>query len=584
MEERNPVRIERVDRRIRVESGFRDKDLISSVPGATWDRQERQWYTRLSWTACIQLRGIFGGRIEIGPELLKWSTEQYEKWVYPCMELREMEDWPWREDDNLYPRQKVGVEFLVRAQYALMGDEVGAGKTRQIIKALEARDAYPAIVVCPNGVQDSWIEEFEKVAPHRKIVKVQGAKKLRLERLASQSDVYVIHWDLLREHSRLAPYGYIKLSDKEKQPKELNAIPYKSVIGDESHRMQDPKSKRTRAMWYLGDAVPEDGMRILATGTPVTNHLGSLWPQMRFVMPDEYPQKTKWIDRYALQLYSPFGFTEIAGVLPEHREEFFKQLDPRFIRRPTKVVVPELPDPIRLPPRKVELKGAQAKAYKQMRDELLVDLGDGTLMAKNPLTQMTRLRQLAAASGELDMSQDPPKMMLREPSVVIDDLIEVLAELEGKQTLWFSESRQLMELASARAHKEGIDHGLITGAVTDSDRTARRHAFQEGTLQHLGLTMGAGGEGLTLTAADAMIFIERSFSLLKNVQAEGRAVRPGQMTRVLIIDIVPTLGVTTKGEEIRTIYGHVDDIVRAKQEMAEEVTRDQELLRRFLSK
>lgn len=582
------VTIERDGKRIVVHSSYRDKDLINQVPGSTWDRKNRVWKTRLSWSALVQLREIFGDRIDIGDELKAWHDHKWETQIYPCLALRDAEDIPDWDTKVLYPRQKVGVSFLVHAKNAILGDEVGAGKTRQVLAALEWRQTFPVLIVANKSAKDSWVEEIDKlkaegVIPQDRTVQViGGTAKKRREQLATPADIYIIHWALLRYHSRLAGYGYIKLTDEEKEDKELNMLPLRAVVVDEAHRMQDPKAKQTRAVWALGDALPEneETARLAMTGTLITKNIESAWPICRFVEPDEFPSKTAFIERYAMQVWTPFGFNEIAGLDPKYKAEFFQIFDPRFIRRPTKVVVPWLPDPIRVPPRKVELGTKQKKAYKNMRDGLLAEVDGGVLFAKNPLVQLTRLRQLAAAYGEID---EDGNMRLTEPSAVIDETVAALQDLGEMQAIVFAESRQLIELLSARLDKEGIDHGLITGLINEEDRTARRRAFQDGRLRVLCLTVGAGGESLTLTNARAMIFMERPFGLVPNIQAEGRGVRPGQEERILIIDIEPTLGTDKEGDDVPTIYSHVREVVVEKQLNAEEVMRDSAWLTKVLS-
>lgn len=591
----NAVTADIVDGKIKLGTSFREKDLVKMIPGANYNRREGFWHTRVAWTACKQLRGVFGDRLVIGPELEKWAWNEYISRVQPTLTYRDAEDVPGYNDPDLYPRQKAGVEFLVHARHAIIGDEVGAGKTRQTIKTLERLDTYPALVVATKSAKEgAWREEFERVAPHRKVIVVGGSAKQRREQLEQEADVYVIHWQIARLHSRVAGYGYIKLTDEEKEPKELNKIPFKAVIADEAHRMQDPKSKQTRAVWALGEQVDDaTGCRLALTGTPLDKDISQAWPLLHFVMPDEYPSKTAFIERYALQTWSPFGFNTIAGLKPETRDEFFSFFDTRFLRRPTKVVVPDLPDPIYAPARKVELKGKQKKAYKQMQDGLLAELEGGTLMAKDPLTQLVRLRQLATAYGEIvDAPDGGSRMQLVDSpaSPVIDELVDFIKEeLGDTQALVFSEGRQIMELTAARLDKENISNGLITGMVPETERDARRKDFQAGGLQILGLTVDAGGESLTLTGAKAMIFIERSFSLRKNKQATGRAIRPGQDTRVLIVDIVPILGYKfDKGlgreVEIPTVASRAHEALVEKGVNFEEVVRDQRMLERAFGK
>lgn len=573
--------------KIIVYSGLRDKELVKMVPGANWNRRDGLWRVRRSWAACVQLWGVFGPRMAMGEALSAWMAETKPRVDY-LLWLRQQHDVPDWDEPDLYPMQKVGALFIYYAGGALLGDEVGAGKTRQIIKALELKDAYPAVVIAPKSVKGAWLKEYGKVAPHRTVVNVTGSAAQRRKLLALEADVYVVHWDIVRLHSRLAGYGNIALTDDEKEPKELNMIAKKALIVDEGHRMQDPKAKQTRGVWQLADEVDPAGLKVVATGTPVEKGMDDAWPQLRCIAPDEFPSKSAYIDRYAFQSWNPFGFTQIAGLKPERKQEFFEVIDPHFIRRPRKIVVPDVPDPIRMPPRMVELTGKQKKAYEDFRKELMAEVEGGILMAKNPLARMGRLRQFAAASIELTMNEKTGEADVRliEPSAVLDELEDVLKELGDKQALIFSESRQLMELCFHRVTSErGLNRelGLITGAVNEADRNARVDEFQAGRLQYVGLTMGAGGEGLTLTNASAMIFIERSFSLKKNTQAEGRAVRPGQSERCLIIDIVPHL-TDSKGNEVPTIYGHVLDTIVEKGESAEEVLRDNQTISRWLTK
>lgn len=576
----NIVQVERSGEKIVVQANHRDRELMGLVPGARWDRDSRLWRTPLSWAACLQLRGVFKERLQIGPELNAWARDEYVQRVEPCLRLRDADDVAGWDEPNLTGYQKAGARFLATAQYAIIGDEVGAGKTRQVIFALEERGAYPALIIATKGGKAAWLEEYAKVAPHRKVQVISGGAVQRRKQFAEPADVYVIHWQIARLHSKLAGYGYIKLEDAEKEPKEINALPLKAAIADESHRMQDPKSKQTRAAWAVFDQVKnaDDTMRICMSGTPIDRSMEQLWPQLRAVAPHEHPSKTAYVNRYALQVWTPFGFNEIAGIMPETKEEFFKIVDPRFVRRPRQVVVPNVPEPIYMPPRVVELAGKQKKAYEQMRDGLLAEVENGTIMAKNPLIQLARLRQFAAAYAELipddtGRSRDGFRVQLTEPSVVVDELIDCMkGEYEGVPALIFAESRQLIELASARMAKEGLDHGLITGLVGEADRTRVRHEFQDGKLPYVAMTMGAGGESLTFTAAKACFFLERSFSLRINRQAEGRAPRPGQTDRVMMVDIVVE----------DTVYEDAREALVVKGETFEELVRDKETIKRYL--
>lgn len=569
--------VEKVEDRINIYAEYREKELCNQVPGCKYDRDEQLWSVPLSWAACVQLRSVFLDELEIGPELGGWATEVYTNRVAPCMYLRDAEDCTVGADNlhrghDLEPRQRAGVEFLIRAARACLADGMGSGKTVQLICALETLErlgaqAYPALVIAPNSMVYKWAEELAEWAPGRKVAVIKGSAAKRRKLIEAGADVFVINWEGVRAHSRVAGYGYIRLDEKEKVDLELNQVGLRTVIADEAHRGKNPQAKQTRAWWYLSWQAT---YRFAATGTPVANSPEDAWSIMHGIDPVEYPSKTAFINRYALQSWNNFGGMVVVGLRGETREEFFKFFDARFIRRPTKVVIPNIA--AKLPPqiRKIELGHKQRVAYDALRKEMLAELESGVLVATNPLTRMTRLLQLASAYGEVDAEGN---LKLTEPSAKLDALDELYDELGDEPVAVFAESRQLIDLAATRLLKRKVPYGLIAGGVPELDRQRTMNAFQQGDLKIILLTLGAGGEGLTLTATRFPVFLQRSFSLIKNLQAVDRTWRRGQDR-----DVQPIIF-----EAVDTIETRVAEVGIEKAERLEEVVRDRETLRRLLS-
>lgn len=471
----------------------------------------------------------------------------------------------------LYPFQRVGAAFLATAGRALIADEMGLGKGPQTIAAMEllGDDAYPALIVCPNSMKYVWQEEFRKWAPHRRVSVAAGSAKKRREAIELVShgtyDAVVINWESLRSHTRLAGYPSVNLTDAEKEEKELNLIPFATVVADEAHRGKDPRAKQTRALWYLGDRATN---AFALSGTPVANSPEDCWALMRFVSPDEYPVKTQWVDRYGLQSWSPFGSLQVVGLRAEHKEELFRILDPRFIRRTKEAVLPQLPPKV-YARRTVEMSPKQRKAYEDMRKHMLAEIEGGIAMASSPLARLTRLTQFASAYSELGPDGNP---VMTEPSCKVDALEEIADELGGQKAVVVTQSVQLARMCSARLEKLGYRHGAITGDVPAADRMTYIRRFQEADLQFMVVTLGAGGEGITLTAAQTMIRLQRSYSLVQNKQVEDRLHRIGQEGSVEIIDVVSEG--TVEEPQLRTL--------REKEDMFEEVVRDADTLREWL--
>jgi SNF2 family DNA or RNA helicase len=443
---------------------------------------------------------------------------------------------------------------------------------------------FPALVVCPNGVKYVWEREFARWWPEVRVQVVTGGAVARRKQLLApdEADVFVINYESVRLHSRLAPYGSIALQrccvceptlDEKEYPqrkcewcrRELNEVPYQTVIVDEAHRMKDPKSKQTRAVWSImhGKQVRS---RFGMTGTPIANNLADLWAIMHGVSPTEFPTKTKFVDRYVLKGYSFFGGMEILGVNPVTRDELFKILDPRTRRLPKEVILPQLPPKVYsvMP---VEMSARQAKAYRQMEKHMVSELEDGILIAKNPLVKVGRLMQFASAYAEID---EEGNIQLSEPSNKIDALVELLDDLGDEPLVVFSASKQLIKLAAARLDRLKVTYGLATGDQTVEQRQRAVDRFQSGDVRCVLGTIDAAGEGLTMTRTRHLCFLQRHWSALKNKQAEDRAHRIGSEIhdRIEIIDII---SLDTVEQRQRERLG--DKLARL-----EEVVRDREML------
>lgn len=469
--------------------------------------------------------------------------------------------------------QRPGVAFLVKNRRALLTDPPGLGKTAQMIRTLQVlaelgENPFPALVVCPNSLKlSTWAEEASTWAPEISVQVVDGNAVQRRKQLQSGADLLVINWEAVRLHSKLAPYGTIAMTDKDKEPKELNELGLRTVIGDEAHKMQDPKAAQTRAMWAV---LHEAEFRYLMTGTPIGNHVGNLWPLLHGIEPRWFPARTRYLDYFADTSLNYFGGLEVHGINPVHRDEFFKIVDPLMRRIPKEAALPQLPPRLPVQIRHTPMSPKQRKAYNEMRDTMIAQLED-ILVAPNPLSQLTRLSQFAAASAELDENLD---VHLTAPSAKVDDLVDLLEEMGDEPLVVAAVSRQLIELAADKLTKLKITHGLVTGAQSIFERQEAVRRFQEGHLRVILLTLGAGAEGITLTRASAMLFMQTSYSEIQNTQARDRIYRIGS-ERHDCIRIIEQITPDTVEERRQ-------EIVATKQMRMEEVVRDRDTLLKLL--
>lgn len=586
---------------IAVRTRWDEKDLIKRVPGSRWNAELKLWTLPLSWASAVTLRGVFGVNLQLGPEFNQWGWSEKSLRVDRALEVRNLLEPTWStpegilpEGQQLYPFQEVGRTFLLRAFGALLGDEMGTGKTIQALTTIASlgTEGLPAIVVCPNSIKRQWAEQAAKWLPNATpyIVAGPAGEKRRVLAAAAKdpSALVIVNIEAVRLHSRLESYGSVRLKrcdscDKrngeqltpaqcEVHPKELNGFGFKIAILDEAHRVKDPKAKQTRAIWSVFHD-PSVQYRFAMTGTPIANHPGDLWPIMHAVAPQDFPRKSSFLDRYALMSYNVFGGVEVVGLRPDTKDELFAILDPRFRRVTKDIVLKFLPDKIRTV-RTVTMSPKQKKAYDEIEQRLVTRLDDGTLLvAKSNLTAATRLLQLASSYAEIDRGEDPDDVTkwtvnLKAPSPKVDELVEIIHELGTAQVAVAAEHRKLIELAVDRLTEEGISCVQVTGAIPELVRAGNLAQFQAGGAQVILFTYKAGGVGLDMTRAGTLVRLQRSWSLVDNKQGEDRVHRIGSEIHeaVNIIDLVAE----------NTIEIQQMERLALKLERLEEITRDRQ--------
>lgn len=594
---------ERVADQIVVKADWTEKDLASQVPGLNYQARQDHWTGPLTWGVFVALCGVFSGTrpdgtvmLTLGPELYAWYHGRWD-WYSQAIERREwLEDsWSLDLDDRLYGFQEASVGYHVMVHRGTIGSldcsEMGTGKSCVTLSSLRHwhqsdETALPALIICPNSVKHVWKHEAELWFPKATSYVLEGGvakrRKQLDEALLDPTALVIVNYEAVKLHSRLAPYGPVRLlrcrecggardsdltaSRCHVHPKELQRFKFKSVVVDEAHRMKDPKSQQTRACWAV-QHQPSVEHRIALTGTPIANNVGDIWSLMHGLAPQDFPTRTKFLDRYALMSWNHMATLDVVGVRPDTRGEFDQIVVPRFRRVLKEQVLTQLPPKV-YEMREAPLTPTQLKLYRQMEDELMVVLEDGdVLVAPTNLVKATRLVQFASASCTIT---EDGQLRLAAPSAKLDVLEEILAEIGSRQVAVCALSRQLIELAAERLMKLGVSHRQVTGRVPEYQRADNITDFQEGRAQVMLFTVGAGGTGITLTAADTLVKLQRSWSMVEDMQAEDRVHRIGseRHSSITVIDIIAP----------GTIEVRQRQRLREKREQLEEVVHDREQL------
>lgn len=580
---------------------WRYKELIKDVPGARFKKDT--YYLPKEWATSLALKNNLGDHLSVSDELTAWMKDVFTNRILPAHQIRSV---PSIEEgfEFLYPHQKADVKFMSTARRSILSNDMGSGKTFSSAGTIRhmhekmGEDVFPLLIACPNSTKVSWGREFERVYPGLNITVIDGTAAQRRKQFANfmenDGQVLIINWDLLRHHSRLKPYGNNALLRCEEcngldpkvtkarcevHTKELNEIEFKSVIGDEIHRISDPASKVSRA---FKAATGDADIRLGLSGTPINATPDQLFSALNWLYPNAYPSKVKFLDRFCETSVNEWGGTDVLGIRKDREEEFFQGIDPILRRMPKEVILPFLPPVVRSV-REVEMVPKQAKAYKQMAEKMIAEVGeDDVVVTTNPLIKLMRLLQFASAYVEVtervvpdtnspfpDMTKTEEVLKLSEPSGKLDAFMQDIPDFGKSSVVVFAQYKQLIDLLAARLDKAGIRYGLITGDQTTQERQAYMDAFQAGNIQFILCTIQAGGTGITLTKADTMVFLQRSYSMIDNLQAEARAHRIGseQYDKINIIDYC------SKG----TVDYEVIKAVEKKKDNLEYILRDKDL-------
>lgn len=440
---------------------------------------------------------------------------------------------------ELYPFQQEMVDKLHKNRSALCGDDMGVGKTVEAI----ALDRYHRInnppdrgqprtlVVTTLSMVDGWVEHFADWAPHLKVIRVDPKNRHKFtEAVALGShDVYICHWESLR----LMP--------------ELGKRLWFHVIADEVHRAKSRKAQQTRALKKI-----RTKFKLALSGTPADNRPQDIWSILNWLWPTYYTSYWKFFNRYIeSEIVYPAGYHKMVGV--KNLSELRDEMRPWYIRRLKEDVLQDLPDKYYRDVW-VELTPKQRRAYNTMKKDMIAWIGDNEdqpIASPVIVAQLMRLQQFALAHAELrtvtvrkrnkktgEMEEhEEDKVFLADPSAKIDALMDILADT-NESVVVFSNFVQVANMVCERLDKAQISYVKLTGDTPGASRGDLVARFQRGEAQVFVGTIGAGGEGITLTRASTVIFLDRNWSPSKNRQAEDRLHRIGQKNAVQVIDIM----------------------------------------------
>ena len=429
-------------------------------------------------------------------------------------------------------------ESYDKQEYALFM-EMGCGKSKVVIdnfvQLFRENKINGVLIIAPKGVYDTWYsKEIPTHTPDEinyHSVKWSNSTSIKNKKLLATLTDHE-HPDRLN----ILIMNVEALSTKKGSDFVTDFLFKRKCmfIIDESTNIKNHKAKRTMNAVRLGKYAYYK--RIL-TGSPVTKSPLDLYSQAYFLDPSllGFSSFFSFRARYANLVDSSFGgriFKQVTGYknLTELNESLSK-----FSSRILKKDCLDLPDKVYLK-RTIQMTDEQKRVYKELQKQAKAILGKDTVTITHIITQIVRLHQVSCGFVGLDGGG-----LTELPSQRLPELMEILEETDGKVIIWANYRHDIQKIERELSKVYGPESvGTYHGEVGQERREEVINDFQnpDSPLRFFVGNTQTGGYGITLTAANTVIYYSNNYDLEKRLQSEDRAHRIGQTNKVTYIDIV----------------------------------------------
>jgi SNF2 family DNA or RNA helicase len=391
---------------------------------------------------------------------------------------------------------------------------MGLGKTVQLL-ALEAHERStatpgPTLLLCPMSLVGTWQREAARFAPDLCILAHHGPARR--------------HGEALAEAIGAADIVVTTYATATRDADELAALAWHRLVLDEAQAIKNSRASYARAVRRF-----DAGHRVALTGTPVENRLSELWSVMDVLNPGLLGTADAFRARYAIPV-ERHGDVEAAQRLRTVTRPYLLR---RVKTDPT--IIDDLPEKIEIN-QHYQLTAEQASLYRTVVDDMMEKIEDSRGIARrgNVLAAMAKLKQVCNHPAQL--LHDGSAVGRRSGKVI--RLEEILGEIvdEGDRALCFTQFTEFGHLLvphlSARLD---ADIAFLHGGTTKKRRDEMVAQFQAGEGPPVMLlSLKAGGTGLTLTAANHVVHLDRWWNPAVENQASDRAFRIGQRRNVQV--------------------------------------------------
>jgi SNF2 family DNA or RNA helicase len=414
--------------------------------------------------------------------------------------------------------------------------EMGTGKTKVLIDNLamlyDKGKVNGALIIAPKGVVGTWYnnelpnhlpDHIENITVLWKAA-ITKKQKESLDELFSEGEG--LHILIMNVEAFSTTKGMDFANKFLSCHRTLMAI-------DESTTIKTPTAKRTKNILKLAESAI---YRRIMTGSPVTKNPLDLYTQCDFLSPwllnftSYYAFRNRYAEMKTLHMHGRQiqvvnGFKNLGELSDKLKDFSYRVLKDDCLDLPDKIFIK----------RQIQLTPDQRKLYEQMKKEAIAILKGKQSTTVNTLTQLMRLQQITCGHFTADDGAVQPIANNR-----ITELMNVLEETEGKAIIWAHYQYDITAIIDAVTKKYGP--GSIVdyyGLTPQEQRQPNIKRFQDDPeCRFIVGTPSTGGYGITLTAANTVIYYSNGYDLEKRLQSEDRAHRIGQKKSVTYVDLM----------------------------------------------
>ena len=417
----------------------------------------------------------------------------------------------WTGKYEPFDHQKTTSGFLTLNKRAFCFNEQGTGKTASAIWAADflfnQGKINRVLVICPLSIMDSaWRKDLFAFAMHRTVDIAYGSAKKRAAVIAGDAEFVIINYD-----------GVEIVADA------IADSGFDLIIVDEATHYKNAQTKRWKT---LNKLLTTDMWLWLLTGTPAAQSPVDAYGLAKLVNPKGVP---RFFGSFRdMVMYKVTNFKWVPK--PNATETVFNALQPAI--RYTKDECLDLPDMIYVT-RDIPLTRQQERYYKELKDKMIMQAAGEDVTAATAAVNMNKLLQISsgavyADSGEtIEFDTNHRYKVLRE---VIDE--------SSKKVLIFVPFKHTIDLLTGKLRADGIPTEVISGAVKAGDRTRIFKEFQEtDNPRVLVIQPQAAAHGVTLTAANTVVWWGPTSSVETYAQANARVHRAGQDHKCTVVQL-----------------------------------------------